>query len=216
MGQRRQSIYTHPCYVRVISYQTHGLTNLPNALVPLFICEVGEEIRVIATQPTFHIRLETWASLQIFLGGGILHMYDTGRLGGRHSVNLQLSKYNQISSYKESQEVLAFILGFPWRPDSQDTNPASIFSNSASYDHLRRNQSLAVSSQPSAKKPIYSGIRENWQKSAYCLYNHLTEICLYDNVSYVSYTRLHDFLGIIPCKSTYSTLVFDIIPPLPL
>lgn len=154
MGQRRQSIYTHPCYARVISYQTHGMTNLPNALFPLFICKVGEEIRVIATQPTFHIRIKTWGSLQIFLWGGILHMYDTGRLGGRHSVKLQLSRYNQISSHKESQGVSAFILGFPWRPDSQDTNPASIFSSSAVYDHLRSNQILAVSSQPSAKKPI--------------------------------------------------------------
>lgn len=81
-------------------------------------------------------------------------MYDTGRLGGRHSVKLQLSRYNQISSHKESQGVSAFILGFPWRPDSQDTNPASIFSSSAVYDHLRSNQILAVSSQPSAKKPI--------------------------------------------------------------
>lgn len=173
MGQRCQSIYTHPCYARVIPYQTHGLTNLPNALVPLFIWKVGEEIRVIATQPTFHIRLlETRRSLQVFLGGGILHIYDAGRLGGRHGVKLQLSRFNQISSHKESQWVPAFILGFHWRPDSQDAYPASIFSKSAGCHHLRGNRGLIVSLQPDAEKPIWSGIRGNWQKSVYCLYNH--------------------------------------------
>jgi hypothetical protein len=98
MGQRRQSIYTHQCYARAIAYQTHDPTNLPNALVPLFLWKVGKEVCVIATQLTFHIRLlETRRSLQTFFGKGILHMYDTRRLGGRHGVELQLSRGNRIS-----------------------------------------------------------------------------------------------------------------------
>lgn len=178
MGQRRQSIYTHPCYVRVISYQTHGLTNLPNALVPLFICKVGEEIRIIATQPTFHIRLESWGSLQIFLGSGILHMYDTGRLGGRHSVKLQLSRYNQISSHKESQGVLAFILGFPgaqtaktptprlYSPIPRDLSICGVI-RAWQWAHSRAPRSLYRAELGTIGRNQYTAFMIIWQKSAY-------------------------------------------------